>query len=662
MPALPAPLPPADCPVPAPRRSVFLALGLLAAATTAAYLNTFSVPFLFDDRISIVVNPTIRSLWPPWAAFDPPSGGLTVSGRPLVNFSLALNHAFSGQAVWSYHAVNLLIHVVAALLLFSVVRRTLIQSAACARFAPAALPLALAIAGCWALHPIQTESVTYLSQRAESLAGLLILLTFYAFIRAVAPPPAGISSDPPAANHRRGWLTLSVAACLLGMATKEVMAVVPLLVLLYDRAFVAGSFRAALRLRLWYYLAMAGTWLLLVWLVVRASGVRGNTAGFGLGVSGWSYALTQFKAVTLYLRLAVWPSPLVFDYGTATVAGFAAVWGRAVFIGLLLAAALFAGWRRPALGFVAIAFFALLAPSSSFVPIVSQTMAAHRMYLPLAAILILLVLGSYLVAGRRVWPLWAACALGLAGMTFRYNRVYQSEFTLWHDVIAKLPENPRGHVNLAIALLDADRPAEALAEARLAVGLSPEEAEAQTVLGVALARTGHPAETLAQAARAARLWPDDPDTLANYGIALAQSFRPAQALAFCQRAVALRPSDARLHSNLSVVLGQLGRWADAIVEIKSALRLAQGSADTPALRTNLANALFKSGRLSEAIPEYEAVLKLSDGTAEIHFQLGLALGLSGRTAEAIAQFQTVLRLDPRHAGARQALAALQPQS
>jgi 4-amino-4-deoxy-L-arabinose transferase-like glycosyltransferase len=207
--------------------------GAIGLAVFVAYANTFRVPFLFDDQQSIVENPTIRSL--SWGVFSPPHDGLTVEGRPVLNFSLALNYAVSGTKVWSYHAINLAIHLLAALTFFGLVRRTLQRVAT--PVAAHATEIALAAALLWALHPLQTESVTYIVQRTESLMGLLYLLVLYGFVRGCE------------AENARGWWALSITACALGMGTKEVMVSAPLMVLLYDRTFVAGSFRAAWRQR-----------------------------------------------------------------------------------------------------------------------------------------------------------------------------------------------------------------------------------------------------------------------------------------------------------------------------------------------------------------------------------------------------------------------------
>ncbi len=597
------------------RASRRLVGALLLLAALAAYANSFGGPFIFDDKPAILDNPTIRQLWPLSTVLSPPPIGSSVTGRPLVNLSLALNYAAGGQAVWGYHAVNLLLHGLAGLALFGIVRRTLALPVVPDRLRAAALPLGGVTALLWLVHPLQTESVTSLIQRTESLMGACYLLTLYAFIRgAQSPRPAG-------------WWTLAFTACLLGMAAKEVMVTAPLMVLLYDRAFLAGSLRGAWRERGRIHLGLAATWLLLAGLVLTAGGTRGEAAGFGLGVTPWTYALTQCRAITLYLKLAGWPHPLVLDYGTDVVRAASTVWLPALLLLLLLGATGWAWSRRPLAGFLGAAFFVLLAPSSSFVPLVSQTMAEHRMYLPLAAVAALWVTTAYAQIGRGALVAALVLAVGCLGLTLRRNHDYRSELAIWTDTVAQAPGNARARINLAECLLRLGRPGDALVQAQEAVRLRPTYPEAQT----------------------------------NLGIALAQLQRPAEALPSCLEALRLQPDGARVHSNLGAVLVQLGRGPEAVAHFEESLRLAPDSPDAVRVRNNLGLALLKAGRLSAAITQFEAVLRLEPARAETHYSLAVALGLSERLPEAAAQLQAVLRLQPDHAEARSALESVQAE-
>ncbi|HEX7598176.1 MAG TPA: hypothetical protein VF518_08170, partial [Polyangia bacterium] len=282
-------------------RKIWGAVGLLVAAIVAAYANSFHGPFLFDDVPSIIENQSIRSLGSLQVLAAPPDA-ITTAGRPVVNLSLAINYAIGGLAVEGYHVVNLALHILAALALFALVRRTLLLPTLSAQFGAAATGLALAVALLWAVHPLQTESVTYVVQRAEAIVGLFYLLTLYCFLRGAT------------ADRGRAWYAAAVGACALGMASKEVMVSAPLVTVLFDRTFLAGSFRESLRRRWRLWLAMAATWALLA-LLHHLSRNRGGSAGFGLGMTAWAYARTQFGCIMHYLRLTVWPTPLVLDYG-----------------------------------------------------------------------------------------------------------------------------------------------------------------------------------------------------------------------------------------------------------------------------------------------------------------------------------------------------------
>ena len=399
--------------------TTLIAGGVIVLATVLAYRNSLNGPFIFDDKLAIVSNLTIRRLWPIWKPLCPPSHGETVTGRPLLNLSLAVNYAISGLNVWSYHVANLAIHILAAWLLFGILRRTFLLPSLGNSQIPAPTCLALAIAMLWAIHPLQTESVTYIVQRAESLVGMFYLLTLYCFIR-------GATS-----GGGRYWYAAAVLACLLGMASKEVMVSAPLMVLLYDRAFLAGSFREAWRRHYGVYLALASTWLLSGWLVVVA-GSRGGTAGFGAGVSSWAYLCTQFGAIVHYLKLSVWPRPLLFDYGPDTVPITLAIIPNALFVGLLGLATLVALWRWPKIGFLGAWFFAILAPTLSIVPVATQVVAEHRMYLPLAAVVIAVTLAGYLVFWklachglllRRMAGLFGVCVAIAGALALRHTHL-----------------------------------------------------------------------------------------------------------------------------------------------------------------------------------------------------------------------------------------------
>lgn len=616
-PAAPDPAPSA-----AASKSVLACAAALIAAALAAWSNSFAGPFVFDDRPAILANPTLQSLT---AALTPPRDGGTVSGRPLVNLSLALNHALSGTDVWSYHVANLAIHILGGLLLFGLVRRT-----PGSRDPRAATALGFSAALLWTLHPLQTAAVTYIVQRAESLCALCLLLALYAFARSrkchvIRDTPLG--AQPEKCHVTRdtsprcaGWLTVSVLACLAGMACKEVMVVAPVIVLLYDRVFAAGTFGAALRARPGYYAALASSWLLLAWLIAPSAG-RAGTAGFGGAIAWGDYALTQCAAIVHYLRLAFWPTGLVFDHGTAVETRFAAVGPQALLLAGLVLGTAVASRRRPALGFLGAAFLLILAPSSSVVPIHTQTIAEHRMYLPLAAIAVAASLA--LQAGLRHRTTFAACllALPLGVATYQRNRDYHSAVALWSDTVARRPDNPRARNHLGNALAQAGRPADALPHYEAALRLAPGDAEAHNNLGNALTALGRAAEALPHFERAVQLEPDLAPARLNLANALLRAGQAAAAVPHYAAAARSLALDAASRYNHGVALVRTQQFAAAIEEFRAVLR-----ADPTHLgaRVNLANTLLVNGRTAEAIAEYEAALRQRPDDPQIQANLRLA--------------------------------------
>src|SRR5262245_19359527 len=198
--------------------------------------------------MEVIEDVSIRTLWPPWEAMF--SAGNVA--RPLVGLSLAISYAMSGLEVWSYHLFSVCVHVLASLALYGVVRRTLETPQMAERFGSASKGLALAVSILWLVHPLQTESVTYIVQRAEAMVALFYLVTLYCVIR-------GTTSSSP-----WRWYCAAIACSAAGMSTKPVMATAPLLILAWDAIFSSESVTQILKRRGAVYAGLAMTWIIVV--------------------------------------------------------------------------------------------------------------------------------------------------------------------------------------------------------------------------------------------------------------------------------------------------------------------------------------------------------------------------------------------------------------
>jgi tetratricopeptide (TPR) repeat protein len=556
---------------------------LLVLAGAVAYYNSFSGPFVYDDKHAILENPHIRTLWPLSNATKAPPQS-PVSARPIVSLTLAINYAISKYDVWSYHLFNLLIHLLAGVTLYGIIKRTLLTEPLKEKFAKHASILAWAAAAIWLVHPVQTDSVTYVIQRTESLMGLFYLLTLYLAIRAMQE------------NRNVFWVVLSVICCALGMATKEVMVTAPLIVLLYDRTFASGSFLYALKRRRVLYLGLAATWIILFALVI--TGPRTKSVGFSVGISSLEYAKNQAIMLVKYIKLVFWPHPLILDYGQPFPVPFSRAAPYIVIVTSLLIVTVITFLVKPVPGFVGLWFFLVLAPSSSFVPIITEVGAERRMYLPLASIVAAVVMLGYLLL-RHIPGVFMRDLRGsffgliekvkykagifvitiiivsLVVVTVRRNNDYRSGISILQSSINAMPENARAYLNLGRVF------------------------ESQGSI--------------------------------------------YEAIEYYQKAIRLQPNFAMAHYNLGQAFSQLNMTSLAIKHYRRSISI------NPlffAAHNNLATALVSEGKIEEASEHYEKALELAPDSAMVHYNFAIFQNSLGRTEKARLHFQKALEINP----------------
>lgn len=620
---------------------------LLVVAAILTYANSLPAPFVFDDVNTVEQNPHLTRLWPISEAVRAPLQS-AVSGRPMVSLSLALSYAQGGLSPVVFRAGNIAILTLSALALFGIVRRTL---AGRGDHGTSGWLTATAIALFWLIHPLQTELIGYITQRTESLMGLFFLLTLYCAIRCM---DGGKRADV--------WAAASVVACTAGMGSKEVMVTAPVLVLLYDVVFAAGSVSAAIRKRPLLYGGLAATWLVLA--ILNAGGPRFRSAGFGTGISPWTYLLNQAVMIVTYLKLSIWPHPLVLDYGRTQPIALAAAWPfGAVVVGLLgLVVAAWLRGRRDA-AYLGLWFFLTLAPSSSIVPIATEVGAERRMHLALAAVIAALVMSARAVAAR--WPAgsWirrpsvgaAAIALVatlLSGTTMARNREYLDPIALWQGVIAR-HDHGRAHYNLGTVLTAAGRTEEAMAHFRAA---ADDEPAAHYALGFGLGRSGQYRDAERELAEYITRLPDGelvPDASLLRGQALVNLGRPLDAERAFRDVLRMAPGNPDVRLALADLLVTQGRPAEALSLYREQLKLTPDRLE--ALR-GYGLALYATGNGAEALQVFERVAALQPNDPDALTNLGHALASEARLPEAIARYRAALALAPTRAGLMSTLA------
>lgn len=540
-----------------PERPPFWAIAVLSVAAVIVYSNTFSVPFLFDDSINILENPSIRSLWPPWAPLQVPAF-TGILGRPVVNFSLALNYFISGENVWSYHVFNLLVHLLSAWTLFAVILRTV-------AFMPGGSPLtrnasryAFSCALLWAVHPLATQAVTYIIQRCESLMALFVLLTLYSIVRFWQN------------GGGKHWQYFAVLFFFLGVGSKESAVVVPVLIVVYEWIFRGHTPLKAFRTSPFLYagllIGMTVTLMTTLFhdtLILRASNRLFPVTG---------YWITQADVVIHYIRLAFWPTEQVIDYGWP-VSTFDASWPSVLVVLIFLCLSSWLVFRKKPSGFPLASFFLLLAPSS-LIPL-PDIAFEHRMYLPLAALIgIVMGLsfhalergGTLQIRGTAFGRILSAnagmfvtlCLSVLLGMmTYQRNHVYRSELSIWLDTVKQRPNNFRGYHGVGLALSKQGMPDRGLDYLKQALILNKHNAYVYNDIGFLLFRLHRVDEAIPYFIEAIRLKPNDFKSYNNLGAALAETGKLQEAVHCFTKAIKLNPDYQSAKNNLRVTIMRL---------------------------------------------------------------------------------------------------------
>ena len=574
-----------------PRRRALIFAVVLVAVTIFAYRPAWHGGFLWDDDDYIINNQLLTAAdgWQRiWFSLDSLSQYF-----PLTYSTFRIEHALWGLNTTGYHWVNLLLHVGNALLVWAVLARLRI-------------PGSWLAAAIFALHPVQVESVAWITERKNVLMGFFFLLTLLAWIAFVDE------------RLRRQWIfyCLALIFYVLALSAKATACTLPaalFLILWLQKKPI--TMRRLMQIVPFVVLGI-GMGLLAVWWERYHQGT--NRAVFAF-LSPIERILVASRAVWFYLSKIFWPSNLTFIYPRWNIspadlldyiwllAGIAA--GVAIcflrrYVGrsVEVAAAFFVATLSPVLGFIMLFTFrytfvadhyqylACIGPialASAGIVSLSDKFTEYRAVIISAALLVVAILGT---------------------LTWRQAATYADIETLWRTTLAKNPECWMAHTNLGLVLFEKGKIDDAIAHYRSALEMQPDWWDAEYNLGTALSAKGQVDEAILHCEKAVTMRPTDPDAQVSLANLLLQKGRIDEAIAHYQKAIAVRPDDFLARYGLGHALLEKGELDSAIQVCRSALLLRPSDVDC---RTTLAIALEEKGNPTEAIQHYQKALELA---------------------------------------------------
>jgi len=621
----------------------------VAAATGLVYANSLHNEFLFDD-LEVIVEMRSKGSSGPFA----PLLGLFTTGRayrPIRTASYAFDYSISGLDPWGYHVSNIVLHALAACFVFLIAKSLL-----------GGRLVALFTSLLFAVHPIQTDAVTYLSGRRDVLAGLFVLAGFYEFLR---------YRETGRARH------LALAGLLYPMAffSKESGIVLPLFVVAYDivrqTRITAPVFNRAFPAQLWAGVrnGIGRSPLLYLGLVVAAASLasyvlfimRGTPQREYYGGSLWFTLLTDARIFVHYLKLLIFPVTLNADYSYNAFPVTTSWTDPRALASVLLLSAIAVGLLallkdRPIAAFGGLWFFLGLLPVAHIIPH-HEIMAEHYLYLPSVGFFLFIgALLEPLAAGRRFGlPVYIAASVVVVLLGLRTvwrNRDWKDDLTLWTKTVEVAPQAARVRNNLGAAYLRRGQGAHAREQLEEALRIAPNSPYARANLGKVYLDSGDLASAERELDAALRITRRDAIPLLWLGGVYAQGGRTADAERTFRKALSRGRVNAFAHNNLGALFVRSGRLREAEQAFRDALRIQPGLREA---RENLIKLYLLEGRLDEAEQMIQAGLAARPQDAMMHYFLGVVYRSRGAEGLAARALTTALSLDPNLAAARQAL-------
>ena len=409
---------------------------ILLGLMVLVYSGALQAGFFLDDIQAILFHPHVTDLG---TAFRK----ALVTDRGMVNLTLAMNHALGGAEPWGYHLVNLVVHYLNGLLLWGLIYSTL-QLPRIAMSRDRAALLAIGAAAIWLVHPLGSQAVIYTVQRAELMASTMILFCAFALVQSQHHP-----------KHRRLWLVLCVLGSFAGMQCKLIAIVIPLLLLVFDWLLVATKGSEIWRQRFLMYVGVFASWSMLFVLGVTdmlQSDQPLSSAGAGLmqAIPPKLYLAVQSQVLLHYLFVSIWPGTLVFDHVWPLPLQWTTCWPTLLVMTVLFGVTVVLVMRRVRWAILPSLFFLVLAPTSSFLPVIDLAVE-HRMYLALSSVCVgVVLLLGYLLRGKATL-LRAVMVLLIVALSVRtWLRVgdYQDPQVLWSKVLKVYPDSERAEAQV----------------------------------------------------------------------------------------------------------------------------------------------------------------------------------------------------------------------
>jgi Flp pilus assembly protein TadD len=600
----------------------WLFVAALAVAILIVYQPVWNGTFLWDDAAH-VTRPDLRSWQGLWSIWSAP--GATQQYYPLTHSFFWLQHRLWGDTPLGYHLVNVALHATVASMAGLILYRL-------------AIPGAYLAAAIFALHPVQVESVAWISEIKNTLSAVFYLGAALAWLRYREKPSAGPYA-------------LALGLFALALCTKSVTATLPaaLLVIEWWRRG-SLSWRRDLVPLVPFFVAGVAAGLWTVW--VERSLVGAEGAAFDLTLV--ERCLIAGRALWFYAGKLLWPVNLVFSYPrwsvsqavwwqyvylAAAIAAFAVAWSvRRRWRGPLAALLYFAGTLFPALGFFNVYPFLF-----SFVADHFQYLASLGLFTLAAAGLARLLERARLRGRPAANAICLALVSALAVLTWKQSHAYVDVESLYRATIEGNPESWMAHNNLAGVLIARGAVDEAVGHVEKALALKPDYPEAYNNLGLVLASRGRIDEALAQYRKALALQPAYAEAHNNLGLLLARRGQFDEAIAHYRRALEIDPGLSGAHYNLAEALTARGRTDEAGDHLRTALALKPEYAEA---HNSLGVILAERGKVDEARDQFLKSIELKPRYAEARNNLGIVLARSGHLDEAIAQFRQAIQDDP----------------